>query len=65
MENLKIYWKKKLFESMKILASEYGEEQFSTDSVKIVIETPPKPELGDLAFPLFPLAKIFRKIQLR
>ncbi len=61
MENLKIYWKKKLFESMKILASEYGEEQFSTDSVKIVIETPPKPELGDLAFPLFPLAKIFRK----
>jgi arginyl-tRNA synthetase len=27
---------------------------------QIIVETPPKPELGDLAFPMFPFAKIFK-----
>jgi arginyl-tRNA synthetase len=28
---------------------------------QIVLEQPPRPELGDLAFPMFPYARIFRK----
>src|SRR3989338_757346 len=27
----------------------------------IILEIPPKPELGDYAFPCFPLAKIYKK----
>jgi arginyl-tRNA synthetase len=31
------------------------------DPAQIVLEHPPRPELGDLAFPMFPYARIFRK----
>ncbi|MDR0642991.1 MAG: arginine--tRNA ligase, partial [Treponema sp.] len=31
------------------------------DSSHIVVEAPPRPELGDLAFPMFSYAKLFRK----
>ena len=30
------------------------------DVGELVVQTPPKPELGDLAFPLFPYAKLLR-----
>jgi len=31
------------------------------DPAQIVLENPPRPELGDLAFPMFPYARVFRK----
>ncbi|MGA1199840.1 MAG: arginine--tRNA ligase, partial [Candidatus Latescibacterota bacterium] len=31
------------------------------DDVVVMMETPPKPEMGDYAFPCFTLAKTFRK----
>ncbi len=31
------------------------------DTAQLVIQVPPKPELGDFALPLFPLAKVFRQ----
>ena len=27
----------------------------------LIAETPPKPEMGDIAFPLFPFARAFKK----
>ena len=35
--------------------------EMSSDEVMALIETPPKPEMGDYALPCFALAKIFRK----
>jgi len=31
------------------------------DADAVIIENPPRPELGDLAFPMFPFAKIFKR----
>jgi len=31
------------------------------DEAAIVVETPPKPEMGDIAFPMFPFARALRK----
>ncbi len=33
----------------------------AVDPAAITAETPPKPELGDIAFPMFPFARAFRK----
>ncbi|MYK53708.1 MAG: arginine--tRNA ligase, partial [Gemmatimonadetes bacterium] len=35
--------------------------EMSCGDVRALIETPPKPEMGDYALPCFALAKIFRK----
>src|SRR5208283_3613887 len=31
------------------------------DPSALVVETPPSPEMGDIAFPMFPFAKVLRK----
>ncbi len=31
------------------------------DTGALVIETPPRPDMGDIAFPMFPFARVFRK----
>ncbi len=61
MEELKNYWNEKINASLEKYAEDSGITAFSSDSFPLVIETPPRPELGDIAFPLFSAAKIFRK----
>ena len=31
------------------------------DTSQLVTETPPRPDMGDIAFPMFPFARVFRK----
>ena len=42
------------------LLSEYINE-LTPQEIDNMIEIPPKPEMGDFAFPCFRLAKVFRK----
>ena len=41
------------------LAADCGAAQL--DARALVIETPPQPEMGDIAFPMFPFARALRK----
>lgn len=60
MENQKQLWINALAEALSLAAKDAGvEEQPWKD--RIVVERPPKAELGDLAFPMFPFARDFRK----
>lgn len=60
MNDLKIEWKNKIENALFLLA----EKQSITilrEQIDLIVETPPRKEMGDVAFPLFPFAKIFRK----
>ncbi len=61
METLKRYWGKKLVLSLKKYAEDTGVEDFPLDSIQLVPGIPPDPKLGDISFPLFPVAKMFKK----
>lgn len=43
------------------LASIQDQENFEPQTLEASIESPPKPDMGDYAFPCFPFAKILRK----
>jgi arginyl-tRNA synthetase len=60
MQELKEQWKKLIAASLKTSAEKAGISLDNPDD-KIIVETPPKPEMGDLAFPMFPFARDFRK----
>lgn len=60
MNNIKLDWKLKLEDALHVIAGKQGLD-ISRDKIDLIVEKPPKPEMGDLAFPLFPLAKIFKK----
>ncbi len=60
MNDLKIEWKNKIEDALFNLADKQG-LNISRDQINLIVEKPPKPEMGDLAFPLFPFAKMFRK----
>jgi arginyl-tRNA synthetase len=60
MQDVKDIWKSRIAAALAALAAENGIE-LSLDPAQIVVEIPPKPELGDLGFPLFGFAKLLRK----
>ncbi len=60
MEAAKEFWKRKVAEVLRAYAKEAGAEADRITEEEVIAETPPKPELGDIAFPLFPFAKVFR-----
>jgi len=60
MNNLKIDWKIKLEDALFSVAIKQGLTA-SRDQLNLIVEKPPKPEMGDIAFPMFPFAKMFRK----
>jgi len=60
MNDIKIEWKNKLEQVLFLIADKQG-LGISKDQIDLIVEKPPKPEMGDLAFPLFPLAKLFKK----
>ncbi len=60
MNDIKIEWKNKLEDALYNMTEKHGLE-ISRDQIDLIVEKPPKPDMGDLAFPLFPFAKMFRK----
>jgi arginyl-tRNA synthetase len=52
-------WRRIVAEALGSYAAETGAA--GVDTSALVLETPPKPELGDIAFPMFPFAKSLRK----
>ncbi len=59
--NLRTLWKTAVAKALKSCADELGIDFDLPDPDTLTAENPPSPELGDLAFPLFPFAKVFRK----
>ncbi len=59
MKHIREQWKILLAGAIGQLAKEKGVE-FSPAAADIVVETPPKPELGDIGFPLFSFSKALR-----
>ncbi|MCX7788285.1 MAG: arginine--tRNA ligase [Spirochaetes bacterium] len=52
--------KQKILQILKELAQRKGLDPEGIRAEHLSVENPPKPELGDLAIPLFPFAKVFR-----
>jgi len=59
MKKQKKVWQNIMTEALKKAALEKGLDQTGF-SEKLVVEHPPRPEMGDLAFPMFPFARDFR-----
>jgi arginyl-tRNA synthetase len=53
-------WKRIIADALAALAREKGIDAALPSAEDIVAERPPKPDMGDLGFPMFPYAKIFR-----
>ena len=60
MQDYKESWKTWIADALGDLAKEAGLEAQITPDV-ITAENPPNPEMGDIGFPMFAYAKIFRK----
>ncbi len=60
MKDYKDFWKGAVFGALEALAAGKGLEPSSLKEDQVVVEVPPRPELGDLAVPLFNFAKLFR-----
>ncbi len=60
MNTLHENWKTRVLEALERMASEAGIENFNPAD-HLTMGKPPKAEMGDISFPLFPFAKIFRK----
>ncbi len=62
MDHMSTYqqnWKKKIAGALKAVAAD-RDIDFSVEEDDLLIEKPPKPEMGDLAFPMFPYARFFK-----
>ncbi|MFA5853226.1 MAG: arginine--tRNA ligase, partial [Spirochaetales bacterium] len=61
MTDIKKQWKERVYGALLELAAENGQDQAAISFEAIVAEFPPKPELGDIGFPMFGYAKLLRK----
>lgn len=59
MEQMKEWWRRLLFAVLAEIARERDIE-FTSSLADFQVETPPKAELGDVAFPMFAFAKVLR-----
>ena len=59
MIQAKLLWRTLVYRAAQTLASEKG-ASIDFEETRLPLETPPKPELGDLAIPTFALAKSLR-----
>ncbi|MEW5814015.1 MAG: arginine--tRNA ligase, partial [Spirochaetota bacterium] len=60
MTEFKQQWRKIISVCLNALASEHKLVIEPISETSIITETPPQPELGDIAFPMFPYARLFR-----
>lgn len=54
-------FKHQVAEKIAAALQQLGVEDFATEKVRDMLETPPNPAMGDIAFPCFQLAKALRK----
>jgi arginyl-tRNA synthetase len=59
MKKYQDQWRRIIAEALAAYAAEAGTA--GIDTASLVVETPPSPEMGDIAFPMFPFAKALRK----
>jgi arginyl-tRNA synthetase len=60
MTRYKEHWKSLIHRALQQVAGDRGMDGDQLPASSVVVEVPPKPELGDLAFPMFAFAKTFR-----
>ncbi len=60
MEQEKAQWTQYIASVLADLARQRGIDPALLEQIPVVVQKPPKPELGDLAVPLFPFARVFR-----
>jgi arginyl-tRNA synthetase len=60
MVETKSAWKRIIAGAIAALAAEKGLQAQLPGAEAVVLERPPKPELGDFGFPMFPYAKLLR-----
>ena len=60
MEHEKTQWSQYIVAALSEIAQKRGIDPALLEGIPVVVQKPPKPELGDLAVPLFPFAKVFR-----
>ncbi len=59
MKKYREHWRRIIAEALARYASKSGAA--GIDAEAVVLETPPKPEMGDIAFPMFPFARVLKK----
>ena len=61
LQQVKEYWKSIMSDELLAIAKEqHIDESLVKEVGELVVQTPPRPEMGDLAFPLFQYAKLFK-----
>ncbi|MFO7850565.1 MAG: arginine--tRNA ligase [Spirochaetia bacterium] len=60
MDQERVFWKVMVTKALRAYAAEKGADESAIREEMVNPEVPPKPELGDIAFPMFPFAKVFR-----
>ncbi len=60
MTALKEKWQEYIYKAIKNAAEKAGVEAGPESPAEIIVATPPKPEMGDFAFAMFPFAKAFK-----
>ncbi|NBF40988.1 MAG: arginine--tRNA ligase, partial [Spirochaetes bacterium] len=60
MQAYRTVWKRRIADTLRELAREREIDESQIDEADVIVERPPKAELGDLGFPLFPFARVFR-----
>ncbi len=61
LQQVKEYWKSIISDELLAIAKEqHIDESLVKEVGELVVQTPPRPEMGDLAFPLFQYAKLFK-----
>ncbi|HDQ14341.1 MAG TPA: arginine--tRNA ligase [Sediminispirochaeta sp.] len=61
MQAVKREWQKIVYNALRELSQQKGVDPENLELAQVISETPPKPELGDIAFPMFPFARVFRQ----
>ncbi len=60
MKQAKMIWEERIVNALGAFAKQAGIDSAAITGTQILIQTPPKPEMGDFAIPFFPFAKLFR-----
>jgi arginyl-tRNA synthetase len=61
MIDQKFFWKQRVLEALEAYRQGQNIDAPAVESAALVMEFPPKPELGDIGFPMFGFAKSFKK----
>lgn len=60
MQAYRTVWKTRIADALREMARERDIDESQIRDEDVIVERPPRPELGDLGFPLFPFARVFR-----